>query len=507
MPSFRRVLIANRGEIALRIIRALRIMNIEAVTVYSDADVTWPHASMADRAVRLVGSSATETYLNVGKIIDAAKSTDCDAVHPGYGFLSESSDFSRTCRENDLKFIGPSPETLRVSGNKLECKRIAESKGVPVVPYTREPISETEEAVRFSKEIGFPVLLKSAFGGGGRGIREARNEDEVSDGFSSAQREAKASFGRFSIFIEKRLVNPRHIEIQIIASDDSNEFVHLGERDCSIQRRYQKLIEMSPSPVIDEEARNLISSFALTVARAVGYRNAGTVEFLRDSGTGNFYFMEINSRLQVEHPVTELVTGLDIVKAQIEIASSNKIPFAQKDVKINGCAIECRINAEDPSHGFTPTTGTIDFLSIPGGPGIRVETALQRGVEVSPYYDSLVAKLLASGKDFQEARNRALVALEEFLISGIETTIPFHKAVLMNDKFSKGQFDTSFIETTDLSKQMLPNLEEDYFLISAMLLSRNQYFSNRERPGREKIQRPPWFLSQKASGARFVDGL
>lgn len=506
MSAFQRVLIANRGEIAVRIIRALKVIGIRSVAIYSDADVTWPHAVLADQAIRLKGLYPAETYLDANKIIEAAKSSHCDAVHPGYGFLAESSDFSRACRENGLKFIGPSPETLLVSGNKLECKRLAEQNNVPVVPYTREPLSNVDDAVRFSGEIGFPVLLKSAFGGGGRGIREAWNKDEVRDNFSSAQREAKASFGRFSIFVEKRLIRPRHIEVQIIASDDSREFVHLGERDCSIQRRYQKLIEMSPSPVVDEEMRKTIASYAIKTAKATGYSNAGTVEFLRDSETGNFYFMEINSRLQVEHPVTELVTGKDIVTTQIEIASNTKIPFSQKDVSIEGCAIECRINAEDPSAGFAPITGRIEFLSIPGGPGIRVETALQTGLEISPYYDSLIAKLLAHGKDFEESRRRLLQALDEFLVSGIETTIPFHKVVLNNDKFSRGEFDTGFIENTNLVPQVPTNIQ-DYYVIAAFLLTKNQLLGGKEAQGRERerVRRPNWVISN--GNGRFIDGL
>jgi len=505
MSRFDRVLIANRGEIAVRIIRALKALDIQSVAVYSDADLTWPQSTMADRAVRLKGNYPAETYLNTQKIIEAAISCDCDAVHPGYGFLSESSDFSRACRENGLKFIGPSPETLLKSGNKLECKRLAESHGVPVVPYTREPVNDPEEAVRFSKEIGFPVLLKSAFGGGGRGIREARNEQEVRETFSSAQREAKTSFGRFSIFIEKRLVLPRHIEVQIIASDDSKQFVHLGERDCSIQRRYQKLIEMSPSPAIDEEARKTITSFALTTARAVGYSNAGTVEFLRDSKTGDLYFMEINSRLQVEHPVTELVTGIDIVKTQIMIASETRIPFHQEDVELTGCAIECRINAEDPSRNFSPTTGKIDYVGLPGGPGIRVDTALQEGVEISPYYDSLVAKLLAHGQDFDEARRRELAALDEFAVAGIETTISFHKAVLRNDRFAKGDFDTGFLDTINFANEIAERSDENYFAIAAFLLSRNQFSSEEDKETKPQVRRPRWLVNN-AKG-RFIDGL
>ena len=460
---------------------------------------------MADRAIRLPGNNPGETYLNAERIIDAAKSADCDAIHPGYGFLSESSDFSASCRENGLKFIGPSPETLAISGNKLACKKLVESKGVPVVPYSHESVSTLEEAVRFSKEIGFPLLLKSAFGGGGRGIREARNEDELKQRFESAQREAQSSFGRFSIFIEKKLVNPRHIEVQVIASDDSHEFVHLGERDCSIQRRYQKLIEMSPSPVVDEDARKLISTLAINAAKATGYSNAGTVEFLRDSETGNFYFMEINSRLQVEHPVTELVTGVDIVATQIRIASENKLPFRQRDVKFHGCAIECRINAEDPFLDFAPTTGKIEFLSLPGGPGIRVDTALQQGIEISPYYDSLVAKLIAGGRNFEESRKRALQALEELSIVGIKTTIPFHRAVLEDARFSRGEFDTGFVESLGLSERIPTSAGHDYFIIAALLFSKNQFSTTKENSSEEQVRRPAWLTTNEKG--RFIDAI
>jgi len=376
---------------------------------------------------------------------------------------------------------------------------------VPVLPYSHEPVVTTDEALIFSKEIGFPVLLKSAFGGGGRGIREARNEDELRQRFESAQREAQSSFGRFSIFIEKRLVNPRHIEVQIIASDDSSEFVHLGERDCSIQRRYQKLIEMSPSPVVDEDSRKLISSLAITTAKAARYSNAGTVEFLRDSETGKFYFMEINSRLQVEHPVTELVTGVDLVATQIRIASENKLPFRQGDVKFHGCAIECRINAEDPFFDFAPTTGKIEFLNVPGGPGIRIDTALQRGIEISPYYDSLVAKLIAAGRNYEEARKRALQALDELSIAGIKTTIPFHKAVLGNARFSRGEFDTGFLESLGQSAGILTKSDRDYFILAALLLSKNQFSTTIENPSEKKVTKPAW-LTGNVNG-RFVDGI
>lgn len=504
MAKLNRVLVANRGEIAVRIIRALKTLGIESVAIFSNPDSGAPHVTMADRSFNIPGSFSSETYLRAEKIVEIARKSDCDAIHPGYGFLSESADFSKLCADNSIKFIGPRPDTLAISGNKLECKKLAESKGVPVIPYTKELVVDADEASKLGREIGFPVLLKSAFGGGGRGIREARSTEEIKEAFESAKREAKGSFGRFAPYLEKKLVNPRHIEVQIIASDDSQEFVHLGERECSIQRRYQKLVEISPSPVVTEETRKEVTQYAISVAKAVRYSNAGTVEFLRDAETGKFYFIEVNSRLQVEHPVTESVTGMDLVCTQLEIASGRKLPMKQQQIEFRGAAIECRINAEDPVADFAPTTGTIEYLHLPSGPGIRVDTAISEGTEISPYYDSLLAKLIAYGSDFGQARLRALTALEEFSIIGVSTTIPFHREVMRDPNFSKGRMDTGFLETSGIMKIIAERNEvaDDEFAIASLLLSRN-LFETKEQDRRVR-DRPAWLDGKRG---RFVDAL
>ncbi len=486
MTEFSRVLISNRGEIVIRVIRALKALGIESVAVYSDADASAPYVSKADKAYRLPGVYSTDTYLNEKKIIEIALKAECDAIHPGYGFLSESKEFSQLCKDNSIKFIGPNPEALILSENKLECKKLVESHGVPVIPYYAEPIEDAEEAVRISNDIGYPVLLKAAYGGGGRGIKEAKSKEDVKDAFESSEREAKEAFGRFSVFIEKRIVRPRHIEVQVLASDDSSEAVHLGERECSIQRRYQKLVEMTPSPVVNEEIRNEITGYALKAVKAIKYSNAGTCEFLRDSETGNFYYMEMNSRLQVEHGITEMITGVDLVTSQIHVASSNKLPFSQSSINFSGCAIECRINSEDSLSGFIPQSGRIDYLRLPAGTGIRVDTALAEGWEIPSFYDSLIAKLIAWGSDFDQARKRMLVALDEFAIVGVESTIPFHKQVLSDSAFSAGQFDTDFIEERNIIGRMKDRLENekttpDKFAIAALLQSRNQFLEDQSK--------------------------
>lgn len=506
MREFDRVLVANRGEIALRVLRALRTLEIESVAIYSDADVTSLHVHEADRAYRLPGVAPTDTYLKADALVEIARQSDSDAIHPGYGFLSENADFSRRCRESSITFIGPSPEALAVSGNKLECKKLAEAKGVPVIPYSPEPIEDAQEAARFAGEIGFPVLLKSAFGGGGRGIKEAKNRDEVREGFESSQREARSAFGRAQVFVEKKLVRPRHIEVQVLASRGAEETVHLGERECSIQRRYQKLVELSPSPVVDDAAREEVTGYARTVLGAVGYSNAGTVEFLRDSMTGRFYFLEINARLQVEHPVTELVTGTDLVVSQIHIARNGTLPFRQRDVRPRGVAIECRINAEEPLSDFMPGTGRIDYVRLPGGPGIRVDTGLFEGMEVTPYYDSLLAKLVAWGETFEEARRRALGALDEFRLAGVPSTIPFHRHVLAHPTFVRGDLSTSFIEESGVLTELAETSARttvDRFAVAALLLSKNQFRGSPTHPESAGGALRPPFLDR---GGRFVDG-
>ena len=506
MAEFKRVLVSNRGEIALRVIRALKILAIESVAVYSDADVSALHVRAADKSYNLPGVYASDTYLNAEKILEIAKKADCDAIHPGYGFLAENDGFSRLCKGNSIKFIGPKPETLEISGNKLKCKNLVESKKVPVVPYTKEPVEDPETAAKLANEIGFPVLLKSAFGGGGRGIKEATSKEQVKESFESSEREAKSAFGRFAIFIEKRIVRPRHIEIQILANDSSSEAIHLGERDCSIQRRYQKLIEVSPSPIVTEEERRLVSGYAIKAAKAVRYSNAGTVEFLRDQ-EGNYYFMEVNSRLQVEHPVTEAVTGVDIVANQIQIAKrkSGSLQIRQKDVEFKGSAIECRINAEDPLSGFIPLTGTIDSFHLPGGPRVRVDSALYPGMQVSPYYDSLIAKLIVWGTDFRQSRERTAAALNEFEISGVKTTIGFHREVVRDENFSKGKMDTSFVESNRIIEKMRSaEMNEAKFLAAALLFSKRGRTEDRLTELQKKNIR---IIRDGSEEGRFIDGL
>ncbi len=510
MAEFSRVLVANRGEIALRVIRALKALGIESIAIYSDADVSALHVTEADRAYRLQGVFANETYLEIDKIIEIARKSDADAIHPGYGFLSENAKLARKCEENSIKFIGPSSETLEFSGDKFACKKLAEKKRVPVIPASEEPVADSGEAAKVAQEIGFPILLKTTFGGGGRGIKEAKSKEEVKDAFESAEREARSAFGRFAAFIEKKILKPRHIEIQVIASDDSSEVIHLGERECSIQRRYQKLVELSPSPVMDDETRLKVANYAIRVSKAVKYSNAGTIEFLRDTETGNYYFLEVNSRLQVEHPVTESVTGLDIVATQIEVASKRKLPIKQKDVRFRGSAIECRINAEDPLSNFAPSTGRIEYLHLPGGPGIRVDTALFEGQEISPYYDSLLAKLICWGVDFGQTRERMIVALNEFKIAGVETTIPFHREVMKNSLFASGEMDTSFIEQSNVMSELFKQAKyhaEDNYLIAAFLLSRNQFGEARKVLAPYRLERRVNFARPESTGGRFIDPL
>ena len=511
MPEFERVLIANRGEIAVRVIRTLKALGISSVAIFSDADTDSVHVSMADRAYRLPGVYPSETYLNAGKILEVARISDCDAIHPGYGFLSERSEFSKLCRENSVKFIGPSPETLALSGNKLECKKLVESLGVPVIPYSKEPLNTAREAAEFASSLGYPVLLKSAFGGGGRGIKEARSTAEVKEAFESSQREAMSSFGRFSVFVEKKILNPRHIEVQILGSPQ--DMIHLGERECSIQRRYQKLVEISPSPIIDESSRARVTDYAKRAAGAVGYSNAGTVEFLRDGESGELYFIEINSRLQVEHPVTEMVTGIDLVNSQIQVAASGRLPLRQEDVHFSGCAIECRINAEDSLAGFAPATGQVRFLHIPGGPGVRVDSALRVGAEVTPYYDSLVAKLICWGQTFDQARRRAVVALDEFTIAGFENTIPFHRVVLSDASFALGRLGTNFIDQRNIlqtlsakTKEEELTTRENYTLAALLISLKNNEGSGHRRADRRKDNpaRPRVFYKREG---RFADAL
>src|SRR5918911_4009087 len=452
------ILIANRGEIALRIIRACKELGIKSIAVYSDEDTRSIHVKNADEAYHIGKAAASESYLNMNKIIDITKAAGADAIHPGYGFLSENENFAELCERNGIVFIGPKSKAMEITGDKMKCKAVMKKAKVPTVPGSDGVIDDVEQAADIAHNAGYPVLLKSAFGGGGRGIRFANDEKQLKQEFEMASAESKAAFGKAALFVEKYLQRIRHIEFQLIRDAYKNSR-HLFERECSIQRRHQKLIEMSPSPVMNQKTRERIGEIAVRAAAAVDYLNAGTAEFLRDT-EGNFYFIEINSRLQVEHPVTELVTGLDLVKLQIAIAQEEEIPFKQEDLKMNGCAIECRINAEDPFYEFAPSTGIVPNCNIPYGPGIRVDTYLYPGCNVSGYYDSLVAKLLAWGSNFDEARIRMKNALDEFVIEGINTTIPLYKTIMDEPNFIKGDLSTDYLERFKIFDRMNEDAKE-----------------------------------------------
>ena len=441
---FNKILVANRGEIALRIMRACRELGIEVVAIYSEADRDSLHVAYADEAYCIGPPPPRESYLNIERIVDVAEKCGAEAIHPGYGFLAENPAFARACREAGLEFIGPTPESMELMENKVATKRLVARAGVPVIPGPLEPVKDADEAVEVAEGLGYPVLLKAVLGGGGRGLRIAWSSDEVRHLFESASREAETAFGSSEIYVEKYVRRPRHIEVQLLA-DKHGHVIHLGERECSIQRRYQKVLEEAPSPVVDEETRELIGRWAIRAARAVGYVNAGTVEFIRDRD-GNFYFMEINKRIQVEHLVTEMVTGVDIVKAQIRIAAGEELWLGQEDVVLRGHAINCRICAEDPYNEFAPCPGTVEEFRLPGGPGVRIDTALYPGYTIPIYYDSLIAKLATWGSDRREAIARMRNALDELVITGVKTTIPLHKAIMLDGDFIAGRLHTEFLD-------------------------------------------------------------
>jgi len=440
---FRKLLVANRGEIAIRVMRACRELGITSVAVYSDVDRRSMHVRYADEAYRIGPPPAAESYLHIERILEVARRAGVDAIHPGYGFLAENADFAQACREAGITFVGPSPQAMRLLGDKIAARRLMRGAGIPVVPGTDE-ITDPEEAVRAACAIGYPVLVKSAAGGGGRGIRRVDSEEELRGAMAAAASEAVAGFGRGTIYLEKYLHPVRHIEVQILADRHGN-VVSLGERECSIQRRHQKLIEECPSPAVDDRLRDRLTWAAITAARVADYENAGTVEFLLDA-RGNFYFLEMNTRLQVEHPVTEIVAGVDLVAEQILVAAGEPLSYTQENLPRRGWAIECRIVAEDPRIGFVPSVGEVVFAREPAGPGVRVESALYEGFEVSMYYDALVAKVTAWGRDRAEAIRRMRRALSEFKIVGVETNIPFHQWVLETEAFQRGELSTHFIQ-------------------------------------------------------------
>ena len=444
----KKVLIANRGEIAVRIIRACRELGLRTVAVYSEADRSALHAKIADESVCIGPAKSADSYLNVRAIIAACEITGADAIHPGFGFLSENASFARTCEKCGITFIGPDSHSIEMLGDKAAAKEAMKAAGVPVIPGSEGAVKAMEDAVRIAEEIGYPVMVKASAGGGGRGIRIAESADKLEGMVNAAKQEALSCFGNDEIYIEKFVADPKHIEIQILA-DNFGNVVSLGERDCSMQRRNQKVLEEAPSTIIDEKTREAMGKAACAAAKVCGYKNAGTIEFLVDRDR-NFYFMEMNTRIQVEHPITEEVTGIDIVKEQLKIAAGEPLGFSQKDVHIHGHAIECRINAENPAMNFMPSPGVIDGLFVPGGPGIRIDSAVYQGYEITPYYDSMIAKLIVHGKDRDEAIAKMKWALSEFIVDGVYTNIDFQLELIRTEEFEKGTYDNGFLNRTKI---------------------------------------------------------
>ena len=441
---FSKILIANRGEIAVRVIRACREMGIRTVAVYSEADADCLHVRLADEAVCIGAASSASSYRNIPALISAAEITDVEAIHPGYGFLAENAHFAEICDSCRITFIGPSPEPIRLMGDKIEAKKVMGKAGVPLIPGSAGAVRSKEEALRIAKQIQYPVIIKASAGGGGKGMRVAHNDVRLISAFMTAQAEAEAAFGVPDVYIEKYIERPHHVEIQI-AADSYGHVVSLGERECSIQRRHQKLIEESPSPVVDAKLRKRMGEAAIRGAKAVDYDSLGTIEFLVDD-QGNFYFMEMNTRIQVEHPVTEAVTGIDLIKEQIRIAAGEKLSFSQEEVHWKGHAIECRINAEDPDQDFMPCPGQVTLYHPPGGPNVRVDSHLYTGYRVPPHYDSLLAKIITYGNTRKEAIQTMLRCLDEMTVEPIKTTIPFHRKVLTEPSFVAGRYSTDFVE-------------------------------------------------------------
>ncbi len=441
---FSKILIANRGEIAVRIIRTCKEMGIRTVAIYSEADRNSLHVRLADEAICVGGPKAGQSYLNIPAIVSAAEITDVDGIHPGYGFLSQNAHFAEICESCNISFIGPSAQAIRLMGDKIAAKDLMRKAGIPIIPGSMTAVKSKEEALKTARRIQYPVIVKAAGGGGGRGMRVCHNDVRLISALMTCQAEAEASFGNSDVFVEKYLEEPRHVEFQILG-DKSGHIIHLGERDCTIQRRHQKLIEEAPSPAVDAKLRRKMGELAVRGAKAAGYSSAGTVEFLLNKD-GSFYFIEMNTRIQVEHPVTEMVTGLDLIKEQIRIAAGESLGMKQDDVTIEGWAIECRINAEDPSNGFSPSPGRIAVYHAPGGRGVRVDTHVGTGYDVSPYYDSMLAKLITTGSTREQAIRVMQRALEEFLIEPLRTTIPLHRQIFSDPVFWRGQISTDYID-------------------------------------------------------------
>ena len=440
---FKKILVANRGEIALRVIRACKELGIKTVAIHSEADAAGLHVRAANEKVCVGPAEAALSYRNIPNVLSAAEITGVDAIHPGYGFLSENAHFAEVCESIGIKFIGPTSENIAMMGDKAKAREVVAQRGLPVTPGSLGKLQSEDDALQAAQKIGFPVIIKATAGGGGRGMRVVNKAEDLGRAFQAAQAEAKSTFGNESVYLERYFLEPRHIEVQVLA-DHRGHVIHLGERDCSIQRRHQKLVEETPSPVVDDKLRREIGRVAVEAVKAVQYRNVGTVEFLLDKDR-NFFFMEVNTRIQVEHPITEMVTGIDLIKEQIRLAAGQPLTIRQQDVTINGHSIECRINAEDPEK-FTPSPGLITQYSAPGGFGVRVDSAMESGATVVPHYDSMIAKLITHGRDRQEAIARMRRALDEFVIEGIKTTIPLHRRIVDDADFQKGHVSTAFLE-------------------------------------------------------------
>jgi acetyl-CoA carboxylase biotin carboxylase subunit len=496
---FAKVLVANRGEIALRVLRACRDLGVRGVAVYSEPDATALHARYAEEAYCIGPGPVTESYLDAGRIIETARRCGAEAIHPGYGLLSEQSVFARACAEAGIKFIGPSPEALDRLGDKVTARAIAQAAGVPTVPGSGSRVT-SEEARTVAHAVGFPLLIKAAAGGGGKGIRLVESEGSLEPALRTAASEAAASFGDGGLYLERYLSPVRHIEVQVLA-DSFGNVVHLGERECSIQRRSQKLVEEAPSSAVDDGLRAGLGAAAVAIAREAGYENAGTVEFLVDRA-GAFYFIEANARLQVEHPVTELVSGLDLVREQLRIAAGEPLGFEQADLALRGAAIECRITAEDATAGFLPSLGTITLVNEPSGPGVRVDSSLFAGMEVSPFYDSLLAKLIVWGADRDEALRRLRRALSEYQVLGVKTTLPFHRALIDDEDFAAGRIDTHFLDSWQMPA-MESGQQEDAALIAAALLSHQRRY---EGPAAPSLRPSAWRLAARQAGAETDGG-
>jgi acetyl-CoA/propionyl-CoA carboxylase len=476
-----KVLIANRGEIALRVIKTCKALGIKTVAVYSDEDYNSLHVKQANESYHIGEAAPAKSYLNQEKILDVMLSSGADAVHPGYGFLSENDDFANLCEKNKINFIGPTAKSMNLCGDKMECKAAMLKAKVPTVPGSPGLVKDVEEATKIANDIGYPVLLKSVFGGGGRGIRLVNNDKELKEGFETVTSESISAVGKSAIIVEKFLEKTRHIEYQMCRDKHGNA-VHIFERECSIQRRNQKLIEQTPSPVVDAETRERIGELVVKAAEAVDYTNLGTAEFLR-ADNGDFYFIEINARLQVEHPISEMVSGLDFVKLQIDIANGEPLPFKQSDLKMNGYAIECRINAEDTFLEFAPSTGPVPDVTIPSGPSVRCDTYLYPGCTVSPFYDSLMAKLCTWGQTFEESRTRMLNALNDMYVQGVETSIPLYKTILQTEEYKNGELSTDFLKRFNIIEKLKEDLKKEKIEKSdaalAAAIMHSEYFKSR----------------------------